>query len=79
MAIEKTEFEQLRDRLDLIAHLLCLLVDQNRIPAISDQIALLATHGLSGAEIGRIVGREPNYVSASINQQRKKGKTNAGK
>jgi hypothetical protein len=77
MAIKKTEFDQLRDRLDLIAHLLCLLVDQKRIPAISEQIALLATHGLSGVEIGRIVGREPNYVSASMNQQKKKGKTNA--
>jgi len=79
MAIDKTEFEQLRDRLDLIAHLLCLLVDQNKIPAISDQIALLATHGLTGAEIGRIVGREANYVSASMNQQKKKEKSNATK
>ncbi|MBB5063907.1 hypothetical protein [Granulicella mallensis] len=79
MARENTEFEQIRDRLDVIAHLLCLLVDQNKIPAISDQIALLATHGLSGAEIGRIVGREANYVSASMNQQKKKGKQNANK
>jgi hypothetical protein len=75
MAIAKTEFEQLRDRLDVLTHILCLLVDHNKIPAISEQIALLASHGLSGAEIGRIVGREPNYVSAVMNQQKKKGKS----
>lgn len=74
MAKIKTEFEQLRDRLDVLTHILCLLIDPNKIPPISDQIALLASHGLSGAEIGRIVGREPNYVSAVMNQQKKKGK-----
>lgn len=76
MAITKTEFEQLRDRLDVIAHLLCLLVDQTKVPSIAEQVAILATHGLSGAEIGRIVGREPNYVSAVMNQAKKKGKAN---
>jgi hypothetical protein len=77
MAMNKTEFEQLRDRLDVLTHLLCLLVDYDKIPAISDQIALLASHGLSGADIGRIVGREPNYISAVMNQQKKKGKPSA--
>lgn len=75
MAKDKMEFEQLRDRLDVLTHILCLLIDPKRIPPISDQIALLASHGLSGAEIGRIVGREPNYVSAVMIQQKKKGKT----
>lgn len=72
MAKVKTEFEQVRDRLDLLAHLLCLLVDQNRLPAISDQIALLAMHGLAPAEIGRIVGREANYVSAAMTKKKVK-------
>jgi hypothetical protein len=70
MAKDKTEFEQIRDRLDLLAHLLCLLVDQNRIPSIGDQIVLLASHGLAPAEIGRIVGREANYVSASLKNKK---------
>ena len=74
MAREKTEFEELRDRLDVLTHILCLLVDHNKIPPISEQVALLASHGLSGAEIGRIVGREPNYVSAVMNQKKRKGK-----
>lgn len=71
MAKERTEFEQLRDRLDLIAHLLCLLVDQNKAPSITDQIALLASHGLTQADIGRVVGREANYVSAVVNKIKK--------
>ena len=77
MANVKTEFEQIRDRLDLIAHLLCLQIDPSKVPAIGDQIAILATHGLTGAEIGRIVGKEANYVSAVIGQQKKKEKKGA--
>ena len=77
MATAKTEFEQIRDRLDLMAHLLCLQIDPTRVPAIGEQIGILASHGLSGAEIGRIVGKEANYVSAVIGQQKKKEKKSA--
>jgi len=77
MAIYADASERLEKKLDLIIHLLCLLVDQNKMPSIADQIALLASRGLAPAEIGRIVGREANYVSASI-KNKKKGKNNAG-
>jgi len=69
--------ERLEKKLDLIIHLLCLLVDQNKMPSITDQIGILASHGLAPAEIGRVVGREANYVSASL-KNKKKGKNNAG-
>ena len=71
MATSKTEFEQIRDRLDLIAHLLCLQVEANKTPAISAQIAILAEHGLTPTEIGRVIGREANYVSASLKTRSK--------
>jgi hypothetical protein len=76
MAKEAGVNERLEKRLDLIIHLLCLLVDQNKVPSITDQIAILASHGLAPAEIGRIVGREANYVSASL-KNKKRGKNNA--
>jgi hypothetical protein len=76
MATSNDASERLEKKLDLIIHLLCLLVDQNKMPSIADQIAILASHGLAPAEIGRIVGREANYVSASL-KNKKKGKTNA--
>jgi len=73
MATNDAANQALEKKLDLIIHLLCLLVDQKQIPSISDQIAILASHGLAPAEIGRIVGREANYVSASL-KSKKKGK-----
>lgn len=63
-------------RLDLIAHLLLLTIDRNRLPAITEQIALLADHGLTPAEIGRVIGRKPNYVSA-MSKGKKKGRKDA--
>jgi hypothetical protein len=75
MAMSEEIPSSLEQKLNLIIHLLCLLVDQNRIPSMTEQIALLASHGLSPSEIGKIVGREANYVSASL-KQKKKGKTN---
>ncbi len=71
MAIENGIDQTLNKKLDLIIHLLCLLVDQNKTPSISGQIGILAAHGLAPAEIGRIVGREANYVSASLKTKRK--------
>ena len=73
MAIEEKDIQAIHKRLDLIASLLCLLIDPKRVPTISDQITILADRGLPPAEIGRVVGREANYVSASL-KQRKKGK-----
>jgi hypothetical protein len=76
MAIENKEIESIRRRLDLIASLLCLLVDVKSLPTIADQIQVLSDRGLAPAEIGRIVGREANYISASL-KNKKKVKKNA--
>jgi hypothetical protein len=76
MANEIEIMVRLEKKLDLIIHLLCLSVDQNKAPSIANQIGMLSSHGLAPAEIGRIVGREANYVSASL-KSKKKGKPNA--
>jgi hypothetical protein len=52
------------------------MIDPRKIPTIGDQVGLLADRGLSPSEIGKIVGREANYVSASL-KNRKKVKKNA--
>ncbi len=78
MAISTDSAERLERKLDLISHLLCLLVDRDRAPSITDQIGILASHGLAPAEIGRIVGREANYVSASLKKTKGKANKNAG-
>jgi hypothetical protein len=76
MAIGEKDIESIKKRLDLIASLLCLLVDVKTLPTIADQIQVLSERGLAPAEIGRIVGREANYVSASL-KNKKKVKKNA--
>jgi hypothetical protein len=76
MATNEKPFESIEKRLDIVIQLLCLLVDPKNAPTISDQIGLLAERGLAPSEIGKIVGREANYVSASL-KNRKKVKKNA--
>jgi hypothetical protein len=76
MATTEEQLKQITSRLDLIAHLLLLSVDKNRLLSITDQIALLEDHGLTPAEIGRIIGRKPNYVSA-MTKGKKKAKPDA--
>jgi hypothetical protein len=72
MANEEITLDAIRQRLDLIAHLLLMGLNPAKIASTTDQIALLSSHGLSPAEIGRIIGRESNYVSAMI---KNRGKT----
>jgi len=66
MANSETEWLALQRRLDLVIHLLLMGLNPAKVPSVTDQIALLSSHGLSQAEIGRIIGRESNYVSAMI-------------
>ncbi len=73
MANEKDRIAAIEARLDLIAHLLVLAIEPKSIPPINVQIALLADHGLTPAEIGRIIGRKANYVSAMMKPKRKGG------
>lgn len=71
MATIEKSTDPIEKRLDLIILLLSLLVDHKNLPTISDQIGLLSDRGLAPAEIGRIIGREANYVSASLKGRKK--------
>jgi hypothetical protein len=71
MTISETEVESISKRLDLIASLLCLLIDPKKIPTIADQIQFLNERGLAPVEIGRVVRREGNYIHASIKNRKK--------
>jgi hypothetical protein len=75
MAILENPLEPIERRLDLMIQLLCLIVDPKKLPTISDQVGLLSERGLTPTEIGKIVGREANYVSATL-KNRKKVKKN---
>lgn len=77
MAIRDDFEKSIEWRLDLVIQLLCLLVDPKKLPTISDQVGLLSERGLTPTEIGKIVGREANYVSATL-KNRKKVKKNVG-
>lgn len=77
MAIDEKDIQSIHKKLDLIASLLCLLVDPKQIPTVTDQIQMLSERGLAPAEIGRVVGREANYVSAAL-KNKKKGRKTSG-
>lgn len=72
MATNDERLERIEQRLDLIAGLLLLALDKNKLSQMTDQIAVLTDRGMSPTEIGRIVGRKANYVSA-IAKRAKKG------
>ena len=63
---------RIEQRLDLIAHLLVLAIPLDKRSPITDQIALLREHGLSAADIGRVIGRKANYVSAVVTAKKAK-------
>jgi hypothetical protein len=71
MAKTQSSLDSIERRLDLLIQLMCLIIDPKKTPSISDQINMLAARGLSPSEIGRVVGREANYVSASLKSKRK--------
>jgi hypothetical protein len=64
MAIQEDKLARIEKQLELIAHLLLLAIRPDQRPSINEQVALLREHGLTPAEIGRIIGRKANYVSA---------------
>ena len=58
-------------RLDV---LIFLQLDQ-RYPSMTEKVEKLSQAGLSSGEIGRIVGKPSNYVTATLSQGKKrKGK-----
>lgn len=71
----KEALERVEAKLDLVAHLLLLTVQPDKAPNITEQITLLRAHGLAPAEIGKIIGRKANYVSAMGKAVKKGGKS----
>jgi hypothetical protein len=54
--------------------LIFLQLDQ-KYPSMTDKVEKLAEAGLNSGEIGRIVGKPTNYVTATLSQGKKrKGK-----
>jgi hypothetical protein len=58
-------------RLDV---LIFLQLDE-RCPSVAEKIMKLAESGLNSSEIGGIVGRKANYVTATLSQQKKRNRT----
>jgi hypothetical protein len=52
--------------------LIFIQLDQ-RYPSMADKISKLAEAGLNSGEIGRIVGKATNYVTATLSQGKRKG------
>lgn len=59
-------------RLDAI---IALLIKATSQPSITDQIRILDGLGLEPGEIGKIVGKPGNYVSAILGRKPKKAKS----
>lgn len=60
-------------RLDV---LIFLQLDE-RYPSVAEKIAKLADMGLNSSEIAGIVGRKPNYVTATLSQKKKRRKVSS--
>lgn len=59
-------------RLDAI---IALLIKATSQPSITDQIRVLDGLGLEAGEIGRILGKPANYVSATLGRKPKRAKS----
>ena len=54
--------------------LIFLQLDE-RYPSVAEKIMKLAEYGLNSSEIGSVVGRKANYVTAALSKQKKRNKT----
>jgi hypothetical protein len=68
MATKSTE-ELVLDKMDL---LISLILHQAAGPSIKERATLLQELGLSPSQIGKLIGRPANYVSALLGTKRKK-------
>jgi hypothetical protein len=55
----------------LLDVLIFLQLDQN-YPSMAEKVEKLSQAGLNSAEIGRIVGKASNYVTATLSQGKKR-------
>ena len=71
-----TQLDEVTRRLDVIAGLLAMLVAGSEVDtALARRIAVLHGAGLGPTEIGRIVGKASNYVSAVLGRTDSREKT----
>lgn len=69
--LEKSEMPDLIRRLDV---LIFLSLD-NKYPSVTDKVKKLTETGLNSGEIGRILGKATNYVTATLSKGKKRKKT----
>jgi len=68
------QLEAVIKRLDILI-LLNLEKTNNLTPtSMADKISKLSNYGISAAEIGKIVGKQTNYVTAILSQKKPKGR-----
>ncbi len=66
--------EEILRRLAILISLELESADRLHSVSITEKIERLATLGLSAAEIGRILGKSTNYVTATVSRQAKAAK-----
>lgn len=71
MTTNEERLDRIEERLDLIAGLLLLGLEKDKLTKITDQIAVLADRGMPPTEISRIVGRSANYVNVVAKRVKK--------
>jgi hypothetical protein len=79
MAIDVISNEQLGRKLDILIHLQLLAVAGREQPSVVAKIAVLSEMGLAPAEIGRIVAKPANYVSAVLGKKGGSARVKAAK
>jgi hypothetical protein len=66
-------------RFDIIIAIQLTMIRADKVASVRERIVRLAEFGLPPGEIGRLVGRKANYVSATLGSGRakRKARTNA--
>ncbi len=69
--------EEIIKRLNILIALALEQTSGQSTPPMSDRISKLARLGVPSPDIGRILGKPLNYVTATLSQQRSKKKVHA--
>lgn len=69
MAISTDTATRIERKLDLLLHLQVAALGDSELPSLRRRIEILRELGLQPSEIGRIVGKEANYISAVLGRK----------
>lgn len=69
MAMEDMSVTKIEQKLDILIHLQLLAVAGRESPSVVERISILSEMGLAPAEIGRIIAKPANYVSAVLGRK----------